>query len=229
MSIKQEAFVAKLVEQRFKTLGASTATEAMSALAPQFASMDNRQMSQLIDKLLGMPADALDGQPERLAGFRRVGPNDSVGMCDACGHEVPVREGFFFGPRETGPRWTVCHAEGKCSTEPAPVQADLSEGLWTGSDGQVILVYRTKNDRLGGKVWNGARFEYTKGATTMARNGHKMTAEEASAFGHTHERCVFCKAQGRPGHLTDERSTSVGYGPICAENNGLPWGEQVNA
>ena len=31
--------------------------------------------------------------------------------------------------------------------------------------------------------------------------------------------CAFC---ARP--LTDARSTEVGYGPICAENYGLPWG-----
>ena len=32
--------------------------------------------------------------------------------------------------------------------------------------------------------------------------------------------CSFCGAE-----LSDERSKSVGYGPVCAENYGLPWGD----
>ena len=31
--------------------------------------------------------------------------------------------------------------------------------------------------------------------------------------------CCFCHRQ-----LTDDRSTEVGYGPVCAKNYGLPWG-----
>jgi hypothetical protein len=222
MSIKQEEFVARLVADRFRSLGAESPTAAMAQLAPQLATMDNRQMSQLIDRLMEMPNDPVEGQPERLAGFRRVGVNDSAGTCDACGHIVESRTGFFFGPREQGARWSVCHAEGQCSTEDAPVQADLSEGMWTGSDGSTIMIYLTNNSRLGAKVWTGTRFEYTKGATTIARSGHKMTAAEAASFGHSTGKCVFCRQK-----LTDGRSTSVGYGPTCAENNGLPWGELV--
>lgn len=47
----------------------------------------------------------------------------------------------------------------------------------------------------------------------------KLTAEEAARFGHLYGSCVFC---GRT--LTDERSIKVGYGPICADHNSLPWG-----
>lgn len=222
MSTKQEAFIARLVADRFKSLGANTAGEALASLP--LVDMDGRQLSQLIDRLLDMDVDPIDGMPERLKGFRRVGANDSVGMCDACGHPVEVREGFFFGPRETGPRWSVCHAEGKCSTTPAPKPVTVSEGLYTGSDGATIMVYLTKNNRLGGKVWNGSRFEYVKGAITRAGLGHRMTAEEAAAFGHSTGKCVFCSQK-----LTDGRSTEVGYGPICAENNGLPWGAMAKA
>lgn len=32
--------------------------------------------------------------------------------------------------------------------------------------------------------------------------------------------CVFCRRT-----LTDERSLATGYGPVCADNFGLPWGE----
>lgn len=45
-------------------------------------------------------------------------------------------------------------------------------------------------------------------------------AETAAVHGHTTGNCCFCD---RP--LTDARSTSVGYGPICAKKWSLPWGE----
>lgn len=41
-----------------------------------------------------------------------------------------------------------------------------------------------------------------------------------AAYGHREICCSFC---GR--ELTDERSVTVGYGPICAGYYGLPWGE----
>jgi hypothetical protein len=42
----------------------------------------------------------------------------------------------------------------------------------------------------------------------------------AAAFGHLHGACCFCMRA-----LSDDRSTAVGYGPICADHFGLPWGE----
>lgn len=36
--------------------------------------------------------------------------------------------------------------------------------------------------------------------------------------------CCFCNTP-----LTDERSTAVGYGPVCARNYGLPWGKAASA
>jgi hypothetical protein len=44
--------------------------------------------------------------------------------------------------------------------------------------------------------------------------------EAAAEYGRQTCSCCFC---GLP--LTDERSRSVGWGPVCAENYGLPWGE----
>lgn len=45
-------------------------------------------------------------------------------------------------------------------------------------------------------------------------------AKIAAAYGHQTGNCCFCALQ-----LTDKRSVKVGYGPICAEKYGLPWGE----
>lgn len=44
-------------------------------------------------------------------------------------------------------------------------------------------------------------------------------AEVAAEHGRLTGRCCFCNR-----HLEDERSTAVGYGPVCADHYGLPWG-----
>jgi hypothetical protein len=41
----------------------------------------------------------------------------------------------------------------------------------------------------------------------------------AAQYGKMHGKCCFCNKG-----LSDEKSTSVGYGPICAQHYGLPWG-----
>jgi Family of unknown function (DUF6011) len=45
-------------------------------------------------------------------------------------------------------------------------------------------------------------------------------AKAAASYGHATGSCCFCSRE-----LTDERSVSVGYGPICAAKFSLPWGE----
>lgn len=47
---------------------------------------------------------------------------------------------------------------------------------------------------------------------------HKLTAEQASQFGHLYGRCVSCHLP-----LTDDHSKDMGYGEKCAENNGWPY------
>lgn len=44
-------------------------------------------------------------------------------------------------------------------------------------------------------------------------------AAAAASYGHEVGACCFCRRE-----LTDERSVSVGYGPICAAKFGLDWG-----
>jgi len=46
-------------------------------------------------------------------------------------------------------------------------------------------------------------------------------AEVAAEHGRLTGRCCFCNRA-----LEDERSTAVGYGPICARHFGLPWGSE---
>lgn len=46
-----------------------------------------------------------------------------------------------------------------------------------------------------------------------------VSPEQAARFGKLYGICCFCSRT-----LTDERSIGVGYGPVCAEHYGLPWG-----
>jgi len=52
-------------------------------------------------------------------------------------------------------------------------------------------------------------------SNSLASNPAKTAAEYGKLTGH----CCFCEAP-----LKDARSTAVGYGPICADHFGLPWG-----
>lgn len=55
--------------------------------------------------------------------------------------------------------------------------------------------------------------------TRLAQDPAKVAAE----FGHLTGHCCFCSLE-----LSDERSTSVGYGKRCAEKYDLPWGSTDN-
>lgn len=48
-------------------------------------------------------------------------------------------------------------------------------------------------------------------------------AKAAAEYGHLTGICCFCAKK-----LTDERSTTVGYGPVCAKHYALPWGDTIN-
>lgn len=71
------------------------------------------------------------------------------------------------------------------------------------------------------KVWDTGTeaWEYTSGLVYKMQDAVKLSAEDAHQFGALYGRCVFCSLQ-----LNDERSITAGYGEICAENHGLPWG-----
>lgn len=69
--------------------------------------------------------------------------------------------------------------------------------------------------------WNADEWVY-QGQKFLSRCTDETvcTAEQAKAWAHEHDSCVFCH---KP--LDDQRSREAGYGSTCADNNGLPWGE----
>jgi hypothetical protein len=90
------------------------------------------------------------------------------------------------------------------------------------ADGTFVKVAESKAGNLYGKLLgdDGRFTNYQSGL--IGRIARELTADEAAAFGHEHSRCVFCSHK-----LSDEkdgRSVDVGYGPVCAEKYGLPWG-----
>ena len=70
----------------------------------------------------------------------------------------------------------------------------------------------------------GLSWEYAPGVVRTLTPEMKMSAAQAAHLGHVTGACVFCSRT-----LTDERSIAVGYGPVCAENHALPWGETAAA
>lgn len=74
------------------------------------------------------------------------------------------------------------------------------------------------------KRWNpeSEKWEYQGGLYFKLRGAVPLSAEDAKAFGDAYHHCIFCGLK-----LTDYRSITAGYGPACADNRGLPWGEEA--
>lgn len=53
----------------------------------------------------------------------------------------------------------------------------------------------------------------------LIRRLNELPEEVATEYGRLTGHCCFCNLK-----LTDGRSVAVGYGPICADHYGLPWG-----
>lgn len=98
---------------------------------------------------------------------------------------------------------------GQHSGKPYAAKATIySEAIW---DEQGTLV---KPGRV--------KWDMAKGMIHKLDHSTLTTAEQAAAFGKLVGRCCFCS------HAIDTpESTAVGYGPVCASNYGLPWGEAI--
>jgi len=93
--------------------------------------------------------------------------------------------------------------------------------------GSIFVAERTKGfstaDYFGRIMPNGDFYrgrdcdaEMYEWITTLVKN----LQDEALLFGQETGHCSFCYKE-----LTDERSLKVGYGPVCAKNWGLDWGD----
>lgn len=84
--------------------------------------------------------------------------------------------------------------------------------------------YINDRRRWFGRVTRDGNFDQREGGPAVAARLQQLAANPAavaSEHGRLTGRCCFCN---RP--LEDERSTAVGYGPVCADHFGLPWGSR---
>lgn len=105
--------------------------------------------------------------------------------------------------------------------KPAAAKAEVTEGMYKmgeqiykvqravhGSGNLYAKVLTRPEDAFDSTDW---KFEYAPGAVRRLRPEHKLTLEEAKAFGALYGTCCCC---GRT--LTNEDSIAEGIGPICA-------------
>ena len=119
-----------------------------------------------------------------------------------------------------------------CKRLPKVAAPALEPGIYTLGNDTVKVVPSRNHDGVyakrltlvepveGGDGQWGFAWDYEPGLISRMSGAVKMDAVAAAAFGQITGHCVFCSRL-----LTDERSITVGYGPVCAEHNGLPWGE----
>lgn len=112
---------------------------------------------------------------------------------------------------------------------PVPVPtsyAPAPEGYHCLTTAQGPAFYQVKTSKSSGRrysmLWDGARWDYEAGRSALRQLSEAtlITAEQAKMFGDEYHSCIFCHQT-----LTDQRSIDAGYGPVCAANHSLPWGE----
>jgi hypothetical protein len=89
---------------------------------------------------------------------------------------------------------------------------ELDEGMYKVGD-DIFKVYRTREtDTLVTKTLTEDGFEYTgKRPLKFITTEHRMTLDEAKAYGKVTSTCCVCAAK-----LTKESSIEAGIGPVCA-------------
>lgn len=113
----------------------------------------------------------------------------------------------------------------KVEGQTATSENDPEPGVYA-KDGNLFHVkVSTKTSKAYAMEWDGESRQWTyRGRKGLSGLNARITAATAAAFGHAYGVCVFCTRE-----LTDERSVVVGYGPVCAKHNSLPWGERPTA
>jgi uncharacterized protein DUF6011 len=99
-------------------------------------------------------------------------------------------------------------------------------GIKSRNCGGLTIVSEDRNQYFGqikpsGQLVGGR--DLTPAITALLERLAADPAKVAAEYGLLSGNCCFCS---RP--LDDERSTAVGYGPICAKHYGLKWGDKEN-
>lgn len=195
---KQTAFVRSLLAERTGNEAAEAIRVALNG-AREDGSLSRKFVSVAIDALLKIERNQAEAPKVDVPAF-----DPSKGSMDpATLRAIPA---------------------GKYLVDDIYLQVDRpSKGRWDGFIFVKLIVSE------GGTFVDRRRVATLNPASSAARvdESHRLAIESlaadpaqfAAAFGKSTGSCSFC---GRG--LTDERSVEVGYGPVCADHNGLPWG-----
>ena len=209
VSDRQVAFIRSLVTERAQAISAMTDDERANLLRqPQ----SSREASGLIDRLRAIPTDpkqADDGAQAKIEAL--VAVVDRLDTRDRAFASDLVRAFRQRGDLSER-QWPWVDRLTEKATAP---KVDPPEpGLYL-VDETIVKVYLTQNRRLATKVLQGRSFRYAPGWLNKVRPEHRLTEDQARAFGKQHGFCCACARD-----LDDDRSLAVGYGPVCASNYG---------
>lgn len=199
-----------------------------------------------------LPAD----RPRLITGVARR--NTYAGPCRVCGMTVAAAAGVLIRRTTGTARWEVQHRtldncrEAVRTDPPAPaartprptprppverprrgtayaLPAVEGRAGAVEADGEWVQIARVSHRQRGNgwflNVWTGYEWRYFRSGHATSIDGlSPVNSAQASAFGAAFSRCVFC---GRP--LDTAESISVGYGPDCAAQHYLPWGNITQA
>lgn len=184
----------------------------VDAVIVRAESLDRKGVSQLIDRLKAMPtvpyqhtaediarADALRAVVDSLDAYDRRTATDLLAKFDA-GRVSEAQLNYIDGlaKKATAPK--------------------IEPGLYMVDD-RIVRVYLNQNRRLSTQVLqvygDHGSFSYAPGWLAKVRPEHRLTEEQARAFGKQHGFCCACALS-----LNDSRSVAVGYGPKCAKRYG---------
>lgn len=212
---RQRLFIANLCADRSVALGS---THANVLTLPCNTS---REASALIDVLQTVPRDpkpedsALKAEVEALRqALPTLDPSD-LKFASSLVRRYD-RDGAL---TERQRSYVISLAQPKQAPQCDPQVGDL---VAVGDD--VIMIVAGKSGRPYGKRFVEGRWTYESGLLQRAQQGAILKGEAlariASEYGHATGVCMFCARD-----LTDDRSIEVGYGPVCAGQRDLPWGQ----
>jgi hypothetical protein len=213
---RQYAYLTTLLTERDATVTGVTDVPALiDSLRANGASTE--QVSAMIKTVMGLPKAAAPATHRA---------NNYGARCGTCGVYVQAGAGRI---EKVAGKWVTYHV-GACPEATAPTTQAIEPGVYVGPTGDLVRVKASKQGNLYASVGfvpegeGKITWEYMgrDGLAMIKADWHRITADEARTIGLATHHCMFCGIE-----LTDERegrSVEVGYGPVCARNNGLPWG-----
>lgn len=208
LSAKQASFIASLASGRELTNDQRIKVEAAAA-----GELDKTKASELIDSLKGAPMQAgKTGASEKQESFiRSLVADRECGVTDVEAFLAEIKD----RKAASAVIDTLKQLPKRGSTQPG---GELEDGMYRLGD-DIYKVYHTVHGanqqvaKILVVVDGEGSFEYVgKRPLRNLTPDHKMTLEEAKAFGRVYGVCCNCSAT-----LTREESIEAGIGPICAQ------------